>query len=206
MVYRQSMLRRGGGRSESNGPATLADLVKMATASATWLVYGSAGLGTPHHLLASMFTRAAGINGVHVPYRGVTPALNDLVAGRIQATFCSLGAALGLLNSGDVRALAVTDERLATMPTVPSFAELGFPDLKDVAWLGFIAPAGLPEPIAQRLSHDIIEVVRSSEGRKRIEDLFLRPDPKPYDEVRGYVASEVARWAPIVRASGAEVN
>ena len=85
-----------------------------------------------------------------------------------------------------MRALAVTpDEHIAAIPTAPSFAELGFPGLEDAAWLGFIAPAGLPEPIAQRLSHDIVEAVESEQGRKRIEALFLTPDPRPYDALRG---------------------
>ena len=190
-----------------NGPKDLAELVAKAKADPTWFVYGSAGSGTTHHLLASMLVRATGIQGTHVPYRGVTPALNDLLAGRIQATFSHIGAALGLMQNGDLRAIAVAPpEGIAGMPGVPSFADLGYPGFQDAAWLGLVAPAGLPVEIAQRISKETIEVVSSPEGRKRIESLFLTPDPRGYDELKGYVAAEVERWGPIVKASGAEVN
>ncbi|MFT8245596.1 Bug family tripartite tricarboxylate transporter substrate binding protein [Roseomonas sp. BN140053] len=190
-----------------DGPQDLAAFVAGAKAKPGSLVYGSAGAGTPHHLLFSILTQAQGIEAVHVPYRGVTPALTDLLAGRIQATFCHLAAALGFLQNGDLRALAVTPAtRLPAIPDVPTFKELGFPGMEDAAWLGLVAPAGLPEPVAERLSRETVEVVRSEEGRKRIEALFLFPDPRPYDALRGYVAAEVERWGPIVRASGAEVN
>ena len=190
-----------------DGPKTLAELVARAKADENWFNYGSAGSGSPHHLLASMLVRATGIKGTHVPYKGVTPALNDLLAGRIQASFSHIAAALGLLQNGDLRAIAVAPpEGIPALAGVPSFADLGYQGFQDAAWLGLVAPAGLPPQIAERLSKETLEVVNSPEGRKRIEALFLTPDPRGYGELKTYVASEVERWAPIVKASGAEVN
>jgi tripartite-type tricarboxylate transporter receptor subunit TctC len=190
-----------------NGPKDLAELVAKAKADPNWFNYGSAGSGTPHHLLASMLVRATGIQGTHVPYKGVTPALNDLVAGRIQGSFSHIAAALGLMQNGDLRAIAVAPpEGIAALPGVPSFADLGYQGFQDAAWLGLVAPAGLPVEIARRISKETLDVVGSPEGRKRIESLFLTPDPRGYDELKGYVAAEVERWGPIVKASGAEVN
>jgi tripartite-type tricarboxylate transporter receptor subunit TctC len=190
-----------------DGPKSLAELVARAKADPDWFNYGSAGSGSPHHLLASMLVRATGIKGTHVPYKGVTPALNDLLAGRIQASFSHIAAALGLLQNGDLRAIAVAPpEGIPALAGVPSFADLGYQGFQDAAWLGLVAPAGLSPQIAERLSKDTLEVVNSPEGRKRIEALFLTPDPRHYGELKTYVASEVERWAPIVKASGAEVN
>ena len=190
-----------------DGPATLAAFIAQAKAKPDWLNYGSAGSGTPHHLLASMLIGATGIQGSHVPYRGVTPALTDLAAGRIQATFCHLAAALPLLQNGDIRALAVTPNGgLKGLPGVPSFASLGYQGFEDAAWLGLMGPADMPEAVVRRLSAETMAVVNSEAGQKRIESLFLTPDPRPYDSLKGYVAAEVERWGPIVRASGAQVN
>ncbi len=190
-----------------DGPKTLAELVARAKSDPEWFTYGSAGSGTPHHLLGSMLVRATGIKGTHVPYKGVTPALNDLVTGRIQASFSHIAAALGLLQNGDLRALAVAPpEGIPALAGVPSFADLGYQGFQDAAWLGLVAPAGLPVEIAERISRETVEVVKSPEGRKRIESLFLTPDPRGYHELKTYVASEVERWGPIVKASGAEVN
>ena len=190
-----------------NGPKTLAELVARAKADPDWFTYGSAGMGTPHHLLGSMLVRGAGIKGTHVPYKGVTPALNDLVTGRIQASFSHIAAALGLMENGDLRALAVAPpEGIPALANVPSFADLGYQGFQDAAWLGLVAPAGLPADIAERISKETLEVVKSPEGRKRIESLFLTPDPRGYGELKNYVAAEVERWGPIVKASGAEVN
>ncbi len=190
-----------------NGPKTLAELVARAKAEPDWFTYGSAGSGTPHHLLGSMLVRATGIKGTHVPYKGVSPALNDLVAGRIQASFSHIAAALGLLQNGDLRAIAVAPpEGIPALTNVPSFADLGYQGFQDAAWLGLVAPAGLPPEIAERISRETVEVVKSPEGRKRIESLFLTPDPRGYSELKNYVAAEVERWGPIVKASGAEVN
>ncbi len=190
-----------------DGPKTLAELVARAKADPEWFTYGSAGSGSPHHLLGSMLVRATGIKGSHVPYKGVTAALSDLLAGRIQASFSHIAAALGLLQNGDLRAIAVAPpEGIPALAGVPSFADLGYQGFQDAAWLGLVAPAGLPPQIAERLSQATLEVVKSPEGRKRIEALFLTPDPRGYGELKTYVASEVERWAPIVKASGAEVN
>jgi tripartite-type tricarboxylate transporter receptor subunit TctC len=190
-----------------NGPKNLAELVARAKAEPDWFTYGSAGSGSPHHLLGSMLVRATGIKGTHVPYKGVSPALNDLVAGRIQASFSHIAAALGLLQNGDLRAIAVAPpEGIPALANVPSFADLGYQGFQDAAWLGLVAPAGLPPEIAERISRETVDVVKSPEGRKRIESLFLTPDPRGYSELKNYVAAEVERWGPIVKASGAEVN
>lgn len=190
-----------------DGPATLASLLDAARRAAQPMTYGSAGAGSPHHLLASLLSRMARVELTHVPYRGVGPALTDLVAGRIDMLFSHIAAPIGFIQSGDLRALGVTPPtRLRSLPEVATMAELGFPGFENAAWIGIIAPPGLPRPIAQRLSREAVAILDTEEGRRRMDALFLFPDPIPFERLDGFVAAEAARWGDIVRASGAVVD
>lgn len=190
-----------------DGPPTLAALLDAARAAPQPMAYGSAGAGSPHHLLASLLTRAAGVTMTHVPYRGVSPALTDLVAGRVPMLFSHIAAPMGFLRSGELRALAVTPpSRLPALPDVPTMTELGFPGFENAAWIGIMAPPGLPRPIAERLSREAVGIVESPAGRARMESLHLFPDPIPFERLDGFVAAEATRWQEIVLASGAVVE
>jgi len=190
-----------------DGPASLAALLDQARRAPQPMIYGSAGAGSPHHLLASLLARTVGIEMQHVPYRGVGPALADLVAGRIPMLFSHVAAPMGFLRSGELRGLAVTPpQRLAALPDVPTFAELGFQGFENAAWIGIMAPPGLPRPIAERLSREAVGMLETPAGRQRMEALHLFPDPIPFERLDGFVAAEATRWREIVLASGAVVE
>jgi tripartite-type tricarboxylate transporter receptor subunit TctC len=187
-----------------DGPRNTADLVERARARPGSWTYGSAGVGTPHHLLASFLTGQAGIQAVHAPYRGAGPALTDLATGRIGFLFCSVPPALPLVTGGRLRALGVSgDARLSALPEVPTMAEQGFAGFENAAWIGIMAPAGLDPSVAERISDATLGFMAEPEGRERVEGLSFRPSPGAYSSLRGYVASETVRWREIVRQSGA---
>jgi tripartite-type tricarboxylate transporter receptor subunit TctC len=190
-----------------SGPDSTAALLDRARGRPGSWTYGSAGIGTPHHLLASLLAGNAGVEATHVPYRGAGPALTDLLARRIDSLFCSVPPAIGFVRSGALRPLGVTGTaRIAALPEVPTMAEQGQAGFEDVAWIGLLAPANLDAAIATRLSDAVMASLEAPEGRRMIEDLSFRPAFAPYPSLRGYVAAEATRWQAIVRRSGAVAN
>ncbi len=188
----------------AQGPANLAELFALARRGGQWS-FGSAGMGSPHHLCGALLAQQAGVEAVHVPYRGAGPALADLAGGRVTSVFSTLGPAVGLLQDGRLRALAVaSSRRIATLPATPMLAELGHQGFATPSWIGLMAPARLPLPIAERLSAEAMAVADTPEGRARIEQLSFLPAALPFRQIpAGYVAAETARWRPIVNQSGA---
>jgi tripartite-type tricarboxylate transporter receptor subunit TctC len=178
------------------------DLIKLAKQRP--LNYGSGGIGAFHHLAAALFCSMTGIKATHVPYRGSAPALSDLVGGYLQFMFTDYGPAQQLLNAGKVRPLAVTtDRRLPALPDVPPLAEVGVPGYDIEAWQGMIAPAKTPKEILDRLNSSINAIVAMDEVRARVKDLGMDAIGKgSVDDLQGFLASEITRWAKIVEAAG----
>jgi len=183
---------------------TIPELIAYAKANPGKLSFGSGGPGAPHHLFAELFSSMAGIKMTHVPYRGSLPALNDVLAGHIQLMFVDLPPAVGMIESGKIRALGVTPaKRLAALPNVPTIAEAGVPGYAAAAWFMVVAPAKTPKPVVDRLHADLKEVLAQAQTREQIAKLGLTPlDTPPIATMQGFVKSEIERWGKVVEAAG----
>lgn len=186
---------------------SLKEFVALAKARPKDLSYGSPGNGTLGHLMAELFKQRAGINVVHVPYKGATGAVVDLVAGHIQAISTTLTTAGGPIRTGRARALAISSvARLQDVPGVPTFRELGYPDLVAAVWFSLSGPPGLPADIVNRLNDEVQRIMNLPDVRERLRPEGIDTnalDPKAFAD---FVAAEHKRWAPVVRASGARAD
>jgi tripartite-type tricarboxylate transporter receptor subunit TctC len=186
---------------------TLAEFIAYAKAN-PGLAYGSAGNGSPQHLGAEMVKAAAGIEISHVPYRGSVPAMLDVIAGHIPFMVMDLQPALQQISQGKVRVLGVTTpKRVAVAPEIPTLAEAGLPGFELVAWQGVVAPASVPRAIVDRLAAQIGMLMADPSTRDKLTALSLEPlPPSTPDSFADYIRTEVDRWAPIVKNSGAELE
>lgn len=184
---------------------TLREFVALAKAKPGSLSYGSAGHGSLPHLSAAEFARQAGIEMVHVPYRGNAPATADLLAGRIHLLSSSIGGLRAGLDAGKIRLLLVaTRKRLPYIPDVPTSAEAGLPDYLMTVWLGVVAPIGTPRPIVDRV-HDLVQgMLKDAVMLKRMADSAIEPMPMSQAEFAAFVADEYRRWQTIVKNAGVE--
>jgi len=185
---------------------TLKELIAIARAKPKSINFGSAGVGTQTHLAAENLVTAAGIDVTHVPYKGEGPALTDLVAGQIQFVTPNLSAAIGFVQQGRLRALAVTSKaRVKQLPNVPAVAETlqGFENL---GWFGFMLPAGTPTSLVNKIHQDTVKVLRSSDVRARFEQLGMEPVGNSPNEFARAIKEESANWAKIIRARNLYVD
>ena len=183
--------------------STVRELVALAKARPGELFYGSGGAGTNTHLGGELFKSLAGVDLVHVPYRGAGAVLQDLLAGNVQMLVAAAPTVLSLVQSGKLRALMVTSEtRAATLPDVPSAAEAGLPAMVMKFWVGFAAPAGTPVAVVALLNKDIIAALASPDSRKRLAELGMDPVGNTPAEAARLVDDEIARWAKVARAAG----
>jgi tripartite-type tricarboxylate transporter receptor subunit TctC len=186
---------------------TLAQYVEAARSKP--VRYGTSGVGSANHLFGELLKiEGKAPNHDHVPYQGSAPAMQDLLGGNIDSVFDPITTNVATLKAGSIRALAVsTPKRLAALPNIPTFAELGFPKLTGSQWLGLSAPKGLPAPIAQRLSALIPEVLARPDVVARLEDLQTLPrTPNPMgDEFVKLVRGQIDEWRAVARASNVEV-
>jgi tripartite-type tricarboxylate transporter receptor subunit TctC len=187
---------------------SLSEFIAYAKSKPGELSYGSAGNGSPHHLGAEMLKTAAGLDIRHVSYRGSVPAMQDVIAGHIPLMVMDLQPALPQIREGKLRVLGVTTTaRVGSAPDIPTLAEAGLAGFELVAWQGVVAPAGVPRPIIDRLAREIAALVSAPETRTKLNALALEPlTGSTPDTFAAYVKSEVERWAPIVRASGASLE
>jgi tripartite-type tricarboxylate transporter receptor subunit TctC len=185
---------------------TVKDLITMAKAKPGSINFGSAGFGTQTHLAAENFAYTAGINVVHVPYKGEGPALVDLVAGQINFLTPNLSAAIGFVKQGKLRALGVTSrERVPQMPDVPAVAET-LPGFENLGWFGLVAPAGTPRPIIDKIHADVVKALQSDDIRKRFNDLGMVPVGNTPAEFAKAMREESARWAKVVQERKLQIN
>jgi tripartite-type tricarboxylate transporter receptor subunit TctC len=184
---------------------TLANFVALAKKSPGTMAYGSPGNGTQGHLLGEMFKQEAGINIIHVPYKGASLAMTDLIGGHIAAVSNTLTTAGAQIRAGRARALAISSAaRLADYPQVPTFRESGYRDLVATIWFSLSGPAGMPPEIVTRLNAEVRRVLQLPDVRERLRPDGIEPgtlDVKAFNE---FVAAEIKRWGPVVRASGAQ--
>jgi len=166
--------------------------------------YGSAGSGSASHLTMELLKSDAGVFVVHIPYRGFPPAVTDLLAGNIQAMFAIIPAVLPQVRAGKLRALGVTGlKRSAMAPEVPSVAELGYPQLESLAWIGLLAPAGTPAAVLQRLQEEASKGMRAADTRDLLGKQGFDVVGSTSAEFSSWIRAEQAKWSKVIRASGA---
>ena len=179
------------------------ELVAYAKANPGRLNYGSGGNGSAAHIAMESFKLRSQTFMVHVPYRGAAPAVGDTVAGQVQLIFTGAPVVLPMVKSGKLRALAVSSpRRIASMPDIPTVAESGLPELAGFEadqWYGVVAPAGTPAAIVDRLNTQINASLRSTEVLQRLQAEGAEPTPYPPDVFGRLIASDIARWRPVVQ-------
>lgn len=185
---------------------TLKEFIALAKAKPKSMTYGSAGIGTQTHLAAENFLSAAGIDVVHVPYKGEGPAVTDLVGGQIHMATPNLAAAIAFVKQGKLRGLAVTSrERVAQLPDVPAAAET-LPGFENLGWFGFVAPAGTPRAIVEKIQQDTAKVLKAPEIRARFEQLGMQPVGNTPEQFAAAIKDEYNRWGRIVRERKLQVD
>ncbi|MCD0502831.1 tripartite tricarboxylate transporter substrate binding protein [Bordetella petrii] len=184
---------------------TMAELIALAKKSDPPLTYATAGVGTSNHLAGELLAQEAKIPLTHVPYKGQSDALNDLLAGRV--TLMPLTAALAMphVQSGKLRALAVTTaKRASALPDLPTVAEAGgLPDYAVGTWFGLVAPAGTPAPVLNQLAGDVAQIVQMPDVQARFATLGMETDLQSPAEFDAFVAAEYEKWAKVIKKSDA---
>jgi tripartite-type tricarboxylate transporter receptor subunit TctC len=193
------------------GIASLADLVAFAKKNPGRLNYGSGGNGSAGHLAGEMFKAQAGLFMVHIPYAGGNPAQLGLLAGQVDLSFDNLASASANIKSGRLRALAVTTAaRASAMPDLPTIAEagrgLGLGGFDVGTWFGLFGPAGLPSEMLARLNKAFVAALDAPETKTRMAQLLAEPSPSTPDQFAAFVKAELAKYGPVVKASGAKVE
>ena len=167
--------------------------------------YGSPGNGTHGQLVAELFKQLAGVDMQHVPYKGASNAMADLIAGHIQAASTTLSTAAGQIHGGKARALAIsTAKRLPDYPNVPTYAEMGYKDLVATIWFSLSGPAGMPQEIVDKLNAEVRRALELSDVRAKTRHEGIAPNRLDAKEFAAFVTDELHRWGPTVRASGAK--
>jgi tripartite-type tricarboxylate transporter receptor subunit TctC len=179
------------------------ELIAVAKSKPGQLIYASAGNGTPPHLAAELFKSMAGIDMVHIPYKGNVPAFLDLISGAVQVSFPTITSGLPQVRAGKLRGLGVTSkERSSVMPEVPTIAESGLPGYESTTWYGMLAPAGTPATIVRTLHDQMVAVLKLEDIREKLLVQGLEPVGNTPAEFSSIIASELTKWRKVVTAAG----
>jgi len=183
------------------------DLIALAKREPDALSFASSGNGGISHLIGEHFKSVAGIRMLHVPYKGDTPALIDLVSGQVQLMFGTAVSFLPYVKSGRLNALAVTNPRRSPIvPNVPTVAESGLPGFEALQWFGIFAPAGTPKDVVAKLNADIVKAARLPDVRERMTTLGADVVGNTPVEFAAFQKADTAKWAKVVKASGAKID
>jgi tripartite-type tricarboxylate transporter receptor subunit TctC len=186
---------------------TLAEYLKEANSRPGGMPYGSAGVGSAGHLAGELFKLVAKANLVHVPYKGGGPAMQDLLGGQVPSVFASAPTAVGPVKAGRIRALATTGaKRSASLPDVPTIAELGYPGYEATNWYAIVAPAKTQKEIIARLNRDIVRTLEERETRAHLLDHGEEPSPSTPEELGRYMEREYATWGKVVKEAGIQAE
>jgi tripartite-type tricarboxylate transporter receptor subunit TctC len=186
---------------------TVPELIAYARANPGKLTFASAGMGTASHLAGELFKSMAKVDMNHIPYKGNVPAITDLLAGQTSLIFATMPTVLPHVKAGKLRPLAtIGAERSAAAPDLPTVAEAGLPGFAVTNWVGFFAPARTPTDIVQRWNAETLRIMQSPEIRARLVNEGARFIPMSPEQFGAFVKSEIAKWAPVVKASGARVD
>lgn len=182
-----------------------ADIVAFAKANPGKLTFASSGVGASSHLAGEMLKTMAGIDMVHVPYKGSAPALNDVIAGHVAMMIDTTPASIGHVKTGNLKVLGVSaPKRLGVLPDVPTIAESGVPGYNVQSWYGVWMPAGTPKEIAKKMQVEIAKILDQPDMQQRFRDLGAEPTWSTPEDFDAFTRSELTRWAEVVRASGAK--
>ena len=182
-------------------------LIALAKARPGQLNYGSSGAGTSVHLSAELFSTMAGVKMVHVPYKGATEALTALLGGQLDLMFASLSSSIPLIKQGRLKAFAVTGaQRSPSIPELPTLSEAALPGYAAAAWYGLVGPAGIPRPAVTALSNAALASLSTPEVKERLFASGVEVRPGNDQEFAKLIASEVQKWAKVVKDSGARVE
>ena len=186
---------------------TVQELTAAAKAKPGSVSFASAGNGTSQHLSGELYKGIAGLDMVHVPYKGSAPAMQDVIGGQVPMMFDTSVVAGPFIESGKVRALAVTSaKRTPQLPNVPTMAESGIAGYDLQSWQGIFAPAGTPAPILQRLQTEIAKIIKSPEIQERLGKLGMEPSALTAEQFAAFQASEIVKWAKVIKAGNIKID
>jgi len=186
---------------------TVKDIVAEAKAKPDTLAFASAGNGTSQHLAGELFKSLAGIKITHIPYKGSGPAIQDVMAGQVPMMFDTTVVAAQHIDSGKLRALAVTSaKRIKSMPNVPTMAEAGVSGYELESWQAIFAPANTPKPIVDRLYKEISAIIKTPDMQARLEKLGMEPSGMSPGEFAEFQRSEIVKWAKVVKAADIRID
>ena len=182
---------------------TTAELMAYAKAHPGELSYGSSGVGSASHLSGALFSHMAGIDILHIPYRGTGPAMTDLLGGRVQVMFSPALTAMPHIQAGTLHVIATTgDKRVGLFPDFPTAAESGLPNYSSVGWFGLFAPAKTPREIVDKVSADTAKVLSTVEARQRMAEQGAEPEPSTPAAFTKFVNDDIAKWLDLSKKTG----
>lgn len=186
---------------------TLGEFVALAKQKPRGVSYASNGKGGLQHLAMELFSRSAGIETLHVPYKGAAPALADVIGGQVDALFISLQGAGGNIGSGNLRPLALaSSQRLAVAVDVPTFAEAGYPQFTVTQWYGLMAPKGTPAAIVDRLNREVKAALATPDVSDKLKAVGTEPAGGSPEQFRSFLASEIRQWADVAKSVGVRLE
>jgi tripartite-type tricarboxylate transporter receptor subunit TctC len=194
--------------TQSSVPArTLEEFIAYAKGRPGALNFGSGGAGTSNHLAGELFNIVTGARLVHVPYKGVNLAMQDLLAGNVHLVFIGIPAAAAHIKAGKLRALAVVaPKRSSALPEVPTVAEAGLRDFEVTTWYGVLAPAGTPRNVVARLNGELVKIMHSPELKERLAATGTEPLTSTPEEFAAHIKREIAKWGEVVRKAGVRAD
>jgi tripartite-type tricarboxylate transporter receptor subunit TctC len=191
----------------SLGTRTLKDFLELARAKPGQLAFASPGTGTPPHLAIELLKSAAGVDFVHVPYKGAAEFLPDLVSGRVAAGISAIPTVLTLVQLGKLQPLAVTTRtRSRALPSVPTISEGGVPDYDAASWYALLAPANTPHAVLERLNHEVVQILRADDVRERLGAQGLEATGSTRQELATRIREDITKWQRVVKAAGIKVE
>jgi len=188
-------------------PGQLQEFIAFVKAKPGALNFGSGGAGTSNHLAGELFNIVTGARLVHVPYKGVNLAMQDVLAGNVHLVFIGIPAAAPHIKAAKLRALAVVaPQRSSALPDVPTVAEAGLKDFEVTTWYGILAPAGTPRPVVKRLNAELVKIMHAPEMKEKLTATGTEPLTSTPEEFAAYIKREIAKWGDVIRKAGVKAD